>query len=619
MTHVATSGGTNKDKAISFVESVVLICSAIGTALSLGWVFWYSGYGYDFTDESFYLIWISEPFNYKQSVTQFGFIYHPLYELLDGNIASLRRANILITFALAWMMTSCFLKVVLRGARVESTARLVASAAIATASLAILVFSGMWLSTPGYNSLAFQALLLSATGLVLAEKRVSLRSVLGWLLIGLGGWLAFMAKPTTAAAMGLCVLVYLPLAGKFDIRLLAISTATALGLVVASAFAIDGSVIAFVARLRGGLELAGMLNNGNSVDHLIRFGSFSLGAEGRFALLAGTAVLLVAFKALNARSQVTRNAGSAVSICFALASFAMIFELAPKMLQVGQFQALVLCAVPFAAILMAVLKSVAAGVVAISRPQLALGLAFLVMPYAYAFGTNNNYWVLAANAGIFWILGSLVLFYRPTPDQTLVAILPSIGLATQLVVVALIQAGIQTPYRQPQPLRDNDYKLEVGRPGSTLVVSKGFGQSLAGAILVARGSGFTSGTSMLDLTGVSPGILYAIHATSIGQPWTIGGYLGSDNFAEEMLKGVPCEVLASAWLLVEPNGPARISPRVLRGFGADLLTDFAVVGTVNIADGASGYTGDRGQQIVRPMRSFDAALSACALAKVAEK
>ena len=93
-------------------ERVILTCSAISTVLILGWVLWFCRYGIDVTDEGFYLVWMSNPFNYSISTSQFGFIYHPLYELLDGNIVALRQANILITFSLAWMLGIGFLKTV---------------------------------------------------------------------------------------------------------------------------------------------------------------------------------------------------------------------------------------------------------------------------------------------------------------------------------------------------------------------------------------------------------------------------------------------------------------------------------------------------------------------------
>ena len=92
------------------VEQVVLALSVIGTIFTLGWVLWFSRYGLDLTDESFYLVWISSPFLYSVSSTQFGFVYYPLYELLGGNIAALRQANILITFGLAVALCNAFFK-----------------------------------------------------------------------------------------------------------------------------------------------------------------------------------------------------------------------------------------------------------------------------------------------------------------------------------------------------------------------------------------------------------------------------------------------------------------------------------------------------------------------------
>src|ERR1700738_1930606 len=62
--------------------------------------------GFDFTDEGFYLNWISNPWNYHSSVSQFGFVYRPLFKLVGGDIVLLRQANVLILFALAWAL--CF-------------------------------------------------------------------------------------------------------------------------------------------------------------------------------------------------------------------------------------------------------------------------------------------------------------------------------------------------------------------------------------------------------------------------------------------------------------------------------------------------------------------------------
>jgi hypothetical protein len=46
----------------------------LSTTLILYWVFKFSAYGIDFTDEGYYLNWISNPFLYKYSLSQFGYI-----------------------------------------------------------------------------------------------------------------------------------------------------------------------------------------------------------------------------------------------------------------------------------------------------------------------------------------------------------------------------------------------------------------------------------------------------------------------------------------------------------------------------------------------------------------
>jgi hypothetical protein len=73
-------------------------------------VLWYSYFGYDFTDEGYYLNWISNPWIYKASVSQFGFMYHPLYRLVGGDLALLRQCNIFITFGLAWILCLVLLR-----------------------------------------------------------------------------------------------------------------------------------------------------------------------------------------------------------------------------------------------------------------------------------------------------------------------------------------------------------------------------------------------------------------------------------------------------------------------------------------------------------------------------
>jgi hypothetical protein len=164
--------------------------------------------------------------------------------MLGGKIAALRQANILIIWSLASVLSNVFLVSIYGRQPVAGTRRLVVSGAIATASLAFLA------ATPSYNSLALQALLVAAIGWLLADKKVSPASISGWAMIGIGGWLAFMSKPTTAAALAVTSAIYLIVAGKFSRRLLLIPLFMAASLLLCSALFIDGSMTTFVDRLR---------------------------------------------------------------------------------------------------------------------------------------------------------------------------------------------------------------------------------------------------------------------------------------------------------------------------------------------------------------------------------
>jgi hypothetical protein len=235
---------------------------------------------------------------------------------------------------------------------------------------------------------------------------------------------------------------------------------------------------------------------------------------------------------------------------------------------------------------------------------------FAIYPHVYAFGTNNNYWQVGGLAGFFWLLGGLVLV---TPviskAKACYALLPFL-LATQLIVVLLLLTGMESPYRQPEPLRLNTHKVEIGQSGSGLVLSRDYATYLTDSMTASRKVGFLSGTPVIDLTGQSPSVLFAIGATNIGQAWMIGGYPGSFKMASEVLKGVPCEQLAAAWLLTEPEGPRSLSDSLVSSFGAE-PSDYEVVASWNTAKGAGGYEQRPAQQLLKPVRNSSTSIKAC--------
>jgi energy-coupling factor transporter transmembrane protein EcfT len=271
----------------------------------------------------------------------------------------------------------------------------------------------------------------------------------------------------------------------------------------------------------------------------------------------------------------------------------------------GQFEGLLTFGLVFAAVLAALFFDAPAPWKSISAPQWAMAILFIVMPHVYAFGTNRNYWENGAWVGIFWLLAGLTLLGPVVRARTSWSFVQPLALATQAVTAILLQTGLEQPQRQPQPLRLNQTTVEIGPDRSSLVLSSGYASYINDALATVQSGGFRLGTPVIDLSGQSPGILYAIGAKSVGLAWIIGGYPGSLQLAKAALDRVPCEEIANAWVLLEPNGPRSIPAELMPSLGAAFPEKYQQLGAWRTAEGAGGYAASRVQELYQPVAPAD--------------
>ena len=594
----------------------VLVIALLIAAARLIEMFGAAGHGIDFTDEGYYLAWIRDPFAYPVSVTQFGFLYHPVYEWLGGDVVRLRQCNILFTWLLAWVMVAAFFRS-MQGAQPPPGPRLTATMLALAAVLATTFpnLLGQWLVTPSYNSLALQASLVVGTGLMLCDRRPSAVSLLGWVLLGLGGWLAFMAKPSTAAALGIVALVYLLLARKFQLWLAAASILTALLLLGASAWAIDGSPQRFVQRLAAGLEMIRLMGVEQPWYRLFRVDSFRIGGGESLVLVVILVLLVLSMRVLAEPSLLTRRLHDGVLIALLGASLLLVTGvLAPDLGPKG-FRGLAIWGVAIAAVVTSFQLQRKQWAGGFAAQHMATAVTFAVIPHAIAFGTGNNYWLTGASASIFWVLaGAAVLAAAVTPMASWRVFLP-IALGAQLVGVLALQQAAKHPYRHPQPLERALTEVRFGERGTMLQLGADYAAYVSGLGALASNAGFLIGTPMIDLTGQSPGALFSLGAQVLGQPWLLGGYPGSDRFAAAALRTVPCTAIASAWVLTEPLGPRPVSAKAVSSVGIDIPNDYLVTGSVVTPQGFGDYPGGSTQFLLKPARAAQDALAACRKAR----
>jgi hypothetical protein len=552
-------------------------------------------YGIDLTDESFYLAWMRAPDRYPSSVLLFGFVYHPLYLLCAGAVALLRRANVLATFVFA--LPPCFL------ALPTSTPRALRAASSVALAAGVLAIFHVWLPAPSYNGLALHALLVAATALLLARPAAG---ALPALLMGLAGWMAYMAKPTTAAALGFVLVVWAIGAGTVRRRqLLLAGLIAALG-VAASALAIDGSLAAHLGRLDRGAALLRLLDAGHTISNLVRWEGIGLGARPFLLALGGAGLVALATIFVSAGRPWVRGGALVASALTALAALAAVVT-GWATVDVHPLHGLQLLAAPLGLIAAALALERGRPSPAPAHADAALAVALALFPFVHAFGTSGSYWAGAAKVPFLWLLAALV-FVRRRPSFTWPALLPAAAHALGVTAV-LLSIALAHPTRQPQALALDTWPDEFGSRGWPIVVAEATGLYLARLREAARGAGFQAGDPMIDLTGHAPGALYALGAHGLGQPWLIGGYAGSPAFARAALDEEPCERLARAWVLIEERGPRRLPAELLLRYGIDVKHDLVSAGTAWTPPGE--YPRPYGQRLLKPLRAPEAARAAC--------
>ncbi len=511
-------------------RAVLLLAIALGLAL-LFHLLGLMHYGIDLTDEGYYLQWIDHPRAYAESVTLFGFLYHPFYQWLNGDLVLLRQGNLLLTLGLSiWLAYGMLLPETSRRERIGIAFLL---------GLSAMMSYALWLPTPNYNSLNLQALLLAANGLVMVQRRPEW--LWSWILLGLSGALTFLAKPTSALALAVVVVGYLLLRRLWKWRGVVATVCSGLGALVLSALLIDGSITRFIARLHTGALDALLMDE--KAKPFIRFDSLSIGVLEATGMIVG---LLLVF----GTARLPARYGCALMYAALFFGFLVIAEMVPEFSAYRRMFGLIFWGPVLGAVLYRQW---------FPQPNLwprALAIVFMLLPLVYCFGTNNNYWAASALTAVFWLLAAVALLPRHAFP---------IAVAGLLGTLLVLSMAISHPYRQSQPLTLLDARVTLPATGTELTVHPS-----SARYLTELSAALPVGTPVIDMTGVSPGALSAVGAVSKAAAWMIGGYSGSANLMHARLTRLSCTEIAESWILAEPGNRGRLPLDELPRYGIDL-------------------------------------------------
>ena len=579
-----------------------------------------SSRGFDITDESYYVIWASQPETIFASTTQFGYYTRLLYLISGQNIAVFRAVGVICLFASAWFFAYSLDRYwhFSSGQQFNTRNRW---KEISLLSIGCLAYYKSWLITPSYNWLALIGVLIAGAGLIrVTTKNYSPRGMrepiphqlANGLLVGIGGGLTFMAKPTTALVLALTALFWVALHYlRCKLKLFfMVALCTSCLFLLMHAIVFKGGITHFYYDLREGLQLESLLVGGQPLENLVwqAIGELEPISESLFQLapngfrLFPVVIFLVWWM---------KKRGFEIPAISILSGFLIIFNLFIwyRLWETGRwstwnfgFSGIVWSI----ALLSSALLSLCAYKQNTSESRLkiiihivTIYLFILMLAFATAFGSTNllvrqmsfGFVFLAAATMLaaFWIdqhIGRKIL-------GSIIPILVSIS------VLHVMMVGIKHPYRLPSKISDQVIECSFYNSNGSLKVDSPTAEYINGLKRIAQKSGWQPGTPLIDLTGGSPGATLILGGRTMGTPWLLGGYPGSTEFAKKVIEKVPVAVQKAAWVLTAPQGKRSLPGKLLVEIGLKFPEEYISVGKVK-----TGHR-DELQILWRPL-NFDA-------------
>lgn len=585
----------------------IVACALLCWAIFL----WASGRGYEFSDEAFDLVVMSDPHILEGGLSNFGDLLHPLYLLVSGDIASLRIAGMLIVSAfgvLFGLAVSRFLE-----PRVRSP--LDRSATVLGIAVCVFWQHQTWDATPDYNLLNLCALLLFFSGLLAsvssddhAERRTLFagETIGPVILCAVGLTTMALTKASTAilaVILGVFWTVFVqPRRPIASLVLTAVLTAI---LLIFGMSAIDGSPFEFVAAKLRALDLITPPGGTGDVHGIATsvFGVFfkQWWKVAQAALFAGIVFALgLAWSSVAiTESQAVRRRWLAPAIAGVIAILTLWWRI--EDLQIGQgFVGFRVWRLPLALVLSGLwIRTVLLGQSRLghqSRKSLWTAFILTMAPVSYSVGTDNLLIWHMAGAGIFWAAAMMVLINLVMPTQREGAQRATAFLCG-ITSVALLLGVVIVPGRIGLPVWDNTISIPIGPQGSRVAVTPAAADYIGTFRQVAFENDFTIDTPVVDLSEMGVGLTFALGGKPLGSPfWLIsdGGIpdeaerrqtiAAQAAGAQRFLAVVPATQLCNAWVITGSPTYLPIVRNVLTARGINFPENYRIVGRASRND-----------------------------------
>ena len=550
--------------------------------------------GFEFTDESFGVLYALYPESVKIPLSLTGFATNVLFEMGGQTIPGMRLMGLLFLMLAAsifYFSLIRFLKNYFPSLNFGEKSGYLLPLFL----LGSLCVYRVWWLTPSYNWLALCAALIVMSGLLGASSKnkkgvsegiATTRHLSSGVLIGLGGVIAYMAKPTTALMLMLISFVFLAvfLKGRERTGLFFASSLIATMAMFFLVEVVASGPSAYIKSVLEGLELLSALNSGHSVDDVqktiavVVAGYFI--AFGKVVILFVPIILAAAFikkTGRNIESGKKYFVGYSIAISFyVLAKYTSKYwnDLYPN--------------IGYSGFVLSVVFMVSVWIFAFfhKEPKQHLNalLAMQVLHFilflaatSVSLGSNSGTLDLLTISSVFIVAmlycsASMVdMFTEKSYFNYLTTGVVCIS------VLAVFYKAYENPFRLPASISQQTVETKMFTKGVTLKVDKYTARYVAELQESAKKAGWKPGNMLIDLTGQTPGATIVLGAEFFFTPWVIGGYTGSNDFARIIYSFGKNHELSKAWLLVAPDGSRKLDRNILSEFNMRLPDNYQLV------------------------------------------
>jgi hypothetical protein len=254
----------------------------------------------------------------------------------------------------------------------------------------------------------------------------------------------------------------------------------------------------------------------------------------------------------------------------------------------------------------------------INKQQLPLLFFLLFLNGAYGLSSNNSFFATTSISAFFTMLAILTLLVHLSKAELITTRLINLSALCLAVTFSIIITSLGNPYRQPPFLWSYSSKASVRVEDTQMIVSSFTADYLNSLHDFAKIKGLRKNTPMLDLSGRTPGTIYALGGYTPKMPWIYSGFSGLKKFTFLALNRFSCEEIADLWIIAlvnensKQNNAIAIDPRVLYSFGAIFPDDYELADRLTITN--SNVTSF--QFFYKPLRSKEEGVSACIAKKI---